>query len=128
MNFREIAEQDLAVTLEDNVYGFGWPINITDPDGLNKDVFGQANDVAFQIDPQTGQAISGSIVSIAIRTKTLTNSGFAVLPTSQPDKTKKPWIFIFDDISGNTGTFTIKETNPDKTLGLILLELETYAP
>jgi len=126
MNFREIAEQDLALTLEDNIYGFGWPINITDPDGLNKDIFGQANDVAFQIDPQTGQAISGSIVTIAIRTKTLMEVGFPVLPTSQPDKTKKPWIVIFNDINGNPGNFTIKETNPDKTLGLILYELEAY--
>ena len=126
MNFREIAENDLSMTLEDNVFGFGWPINVTDPDGLSEDVFGQQNDIAFQIDPQTGESVSGRIVEIVLRIKTLTDAGFASLPKQQADKTKKPWIFVFDDISGNSGTFTVKESHPDQVLGIILCQLEVY--
>jgi len=126
MNFREIAENDLSFTLEDNDFGFGWPINVTDPDGLSADVFGQQNDIAFQIDPQTGESVSGRIVEIVLRIKTLTDAGFASLPKQQADKTKKPWIFVFDDVSGNSGTFTVKESHPDQTLGLIFCQLEVY--
>lgn len=128
MNLREVAEQDLAVTLEDNIYGWGWPIKVIDPAGLSKDIFGQANDIAFQIDPQTGQAVSGTIVEVVFRISTLISAGFADLPKDQPDKTKKPWIFEFDDINGNTGTFIIKQSNPDKTLGIILCQLQVYNP
>lgn len=128
MNFREIAEQDLAITLEDNQYGFGWPINVTDPDGLNKDLFGQQNNVAFKIDPDTGTPVSGLIVEVSLRTKSIFDAGFSAIPEPQPDTTKKPWIFQFDDINGNSGTFTIKETNPDKSIGLILFQCETYQP
>lgn len=128
MNFRQIAENDLLITLEDSTFGFGWEINITDPDGLSADVFGQQNDIAFQIDPQTGESVSGRIVEIVLRIATLTDAGFSSLPKQQSDKTKKPWILIFDDISGNTGTFTVKESHPDQTLGVILCQLEVYKP
>ena len=126
MNFRAIAEQDLSFTLEDNVYGFGVAVNITDPDGLSANVFGKQNDIAFQIDPQTGQAISGRVVEFDLRISTLTDAGFTSLPVNQKDKTKKPWIFEFDDISGNAGVFMVKQSNPDQTLGIIHCQLETY--
>lgn len=126
MNFREIAEQDLAITLEDNVYGFGWPVTVTDPDSLSSSLFCQQNDIAFQIDPQTGESVSGRIVTIALRISSLTSAGFTSLPKQQADKTKKPWIFEMDDVSGNSGQFTVKESHPDQTLGLIFCQLEVY--
>ena len=126
MNFREIAEQDLGITLEDSVYGFGWPVTVTDPNGLSDSLNCQQNDIAFQIDPQTGASVSGRIVEIVLMISTLTDAGFASLPKQQADKTKKPWIFVFDDISGNSGTFTVKESHPDQTLGLIFCQLEVY--
>ncbi len=126
MNLREQAELDLELTLEDNTFGFGWPVKVTDPDGLSADVFGQANDIAFQIDPQTGQAVSGTVVEVVLRISTLLSEGFTDLPKSQPDKTKKPWIFEFEDINKNPGKFIVKQSNPDRTLGIILCQLEVF--
>ena len=126
MNFREIAEKDLSFTLEDNLFGFGEPVKVTDPDGLTKDVFGQTNNIAFQIDPQTGQAVSGTIVEVTLRISTLLTAGFTDLPKDQSDKTKKPWIFEFDDINGNAGKFIVKQSNPDRTLGVTLCQLQVF--
>ena len=93
MNLRQLAELDLKLTLEDNQFGFGTSVKVTDPDGLSADVFGQTNDIAFQIDPQTGQAISATVIEVALRISTLLSAGFTDLPKDQSDKTKKPWIF-----------------------------------
>ena len=127
MNIRELAELDLSVTLEDNEFGYGMLITITDPDGLSvTDIYGQTNDIAFQIDPQTGQIISGRTVTVAVRISTLTEKGFVDMPKSQSDKTKKPWVFEFDDINGNSGKFIVKQSDPDRTLGLMFISLEVY--
>lgn len=126
MNFREIAERDLSFTLEDSVYGFGWPITITDSDGLTKKLSGQSNDISLAIDPETGQAVSGRNATIVLRIKSLEDAGFSALPAAQADKTKKPWIVSFDDIRGKSYDFTIKETNPDRSIGIIFCTLEFY--
>ena len=126
MNLRQLAELDLKLTLEDNQFGFGTSVKVTDPDGLSADVFGQTNDIAFQIDPQTGQAISATVIEVALRISTLLSAGFTDLPKDQSDKTKKPWIFEFDDINGNPGKFIVKQSNPDRTLGIILCQLQIF--
>jgi len=126
MNFREIAETDLSFTLEDSQFGFGYEIEIIDPDGLTKKVNGQSNDIAFAIDPDTGQAVTGRVATVVLRVKTLTDLGFTALPAVQSDKTKKPWIIKFLDINGTSHTFTVKESNPDRTIGLIFCYLEFY--
>jgi len=126
MGLREVAENDLNFTLEDGAFGFGWPITVTDPDGLSAQVYGQHSDIAFQIDPNTGEAVSGRVIEIAIRMKSLTDAGFTSFPVNQSDTSKKPWIFDVDDINGVSHKLTVKQSNPDRMLGVITCQCEIY--
>lgn len=124
--FRQIAEQDLSFTLEDSQFGFGYAITVTDPDGLSKEMNGQSNDVGLSIDPDTGVAVSGRSATVFLRLSTLETLGFTTIPQRQTDKTKKPWIIEFNSIGGKPFKFTVKESQPDRTLGGVLLILELY--
>lgn len=125
MNIRELAEHDLAMTLEDSVNGFGWDIIITDPDGKTDTLQGQAGDIGFQIDPDTGQAVSGRQAHCALRISTLEAAGFDI-PVKISDKTKNVWKFEINDINGNPFTYTVAEIPPDRTLGIVNILLEFY--
>ncbi len=65
-------------------------------------------------------------MEVTLRISTLLTAGFTDLPKDQSDKTKKPWIFEFDDINGNPGKFIVKQSNPDRTLGVILCQLQVF--
>ena len=124
---RETAETDLGVILEDDIIGFGWPITVTDPSGTVGNLIGFSNDVAEVIDPDTGQAVSGRIASVALRTSSLTAAGLG-LPEGIADAASKPWVIKFDDINGNPFTFKVQRSNPDRALGLVTCVLELYRP
>ena len=126
MNFLEIAQQDKAFTLNDDEFGFGSTINLTDPDQFSADVVGRTNDISLAIDPNTGVAVSGRTATVAIDMQELIDKGFSSLPAAQSDKTKKPWIVELDDSQGNTHVFTVLEGNPDRTLGVVLCTLQFY--
>lgn len=125
MGLRAIAESDLAFILEDNVYGFGYSITVTDPDGTGAALTGYSNDIAQLIDPDTGQAVSGRLASAVLRISSLTAAGLS-LPLSIADTTLKPWIVVFDDINGNPFTFKVSKSNPDRALGIVSCILEAY--
>lgn len=125
MGVREIAEQDLAVILEDREFGFGWDINVTDPAGLNDDFVGQSHDIAQSIDMETGQILSGRKAQVTLRISSLAAKGFT-LPEGILEKTKKPWIIRFDDINGNPYNFKVKESKPDRTLGVVTCVLANW--
>lgn len=124
-NFLEIAQLDKAFTLNDDQFGFGTSVNLTDPDLFAADVVCQTNDISFAIDPNTGVAVSGRTATVAIDMNELTAKGFSSLPSAQP-KTAKPWIVEWTDQQGNTHTFTVLEANPDRTLGIVLCTLQFY--
>lgn len=128
MNLRQQAEADLAFILEDNATGFGWPITVTDPNGFTGDgpLTGSSNDISQVVDPETGQVVSGRSASVALRVASIFEAGFNSLPTGITDKNSKPWIIAFDDINGNSYTFKVIQSNPDRTLGLITCILEAY--
>ena len=125
MSLREIAETDLGTILEDSTTGFGWPITITDPSGTSKDLTGFSDDIAQIIDPDTGQAVSGRLASIAIRIGLLTDNGLG-LPVGIADAGSKPWIVEFNDINGNAFKFKVSQSNPDRALGVVICLLELY--
>ena len=125
MGLRDTAETDLGIILEDDAYGFGWPITVTDPDGNTGDLTGFSNDISQLIDPDTGQAVSGRLASIAIRIGLLTSKGLG-LPKGVADATIKPWIVVFNDINGNSFTFKVSQSNPDRALGMVNCLLELY--
>lgn len=125
MSLRQLAETDLGVILEDSATGFGWPISVTDPDGNVGSLTGFSDDIAQVIDPDTGQAVSGRLASVALRISSLALAGLT-LPRGIADTGSKPWVVEFDDINGNAYKFKVAQSNPDRALGLVTLLLELY--
>lgn len=125
MNLRELAESDLGVIMEDSVDGFGWDITLTDPAGTEVSLTGLSNDIAQIIDPDTGQAVSARLISVALRISSIIDAGLT-LPEGISDSSKKPWVVQFDDLEGNSYTFKVAQSNPDRALGVVTLLLEFY--
>lgn len=127
MGLREVAELDLAIILEDDSFGFAWPITLTDPSGLvSVDLKGRSNDVRQVIDPDTGQQVTLRTVSVSLRISTLIAQGFTELPRNVMDLNVTPWVVTFDDINGASYTFRVVEGFPDRTLGIVTCELDLY--
>lgn len=124
MSLRELAEQDLAVVLE-NGSDFGWPITVTDPDGLSGSLTGSSTDIAQVIDPDTGEAVSGRMAAVTLRISSLTAAGLG-LPVAIADSTGLPWRVTFDDINGTPYTFLVAQSNPDRALGVVTCILRIY--
>lgn len=124
MNLRQLAEQDLAVTLEDSDTGFGWPVTLTDPSGFtgSSNLTAQSNDISQIVDPDTGTAVSGKQSAAVLRLSSITAAGFAE-PKGIADSSKKPWLVTFDDINGTSYKFKVEYADPDRTLGTITLIL-----
>lgn len=126
MSLRDLAESDLGAILEDSAYGFGYSITVTDPAGTTPPPFtGFSNDISQLIDPDTGQAVSGRLASIALRISSLTTAGLG-LPVGIADAGSKPWIIEFDDINGNAFKFKVSKSDPDRALGMVICLLELY--
>ena len=127
MGLRAKAGADAKTILEDGAIGFGWPITVTDPSGTVGNLTGFSNDISELIDPDTGQAVSGRLASVALSIDSLTDAGLG-LPVGIADSTLKPWLVAFDDVNGNPFTFKVQRSNPDRALGIITCILEFYKP
>ena len=128
MGLREIAEQDLGSILEDTENGFGWDITLTTPSGDSADLVGFSNDISLALDPETGQMVSGRIASVAIRNALIFEAlPGAGLPLGIADSNAKPWLVSFADINGTSYTFRVAESDPDRSIGLVVLILELYS-
>lgn len=125
MSLRQLAETDLGLILEDSSTGFGWSITVTDPAGTIRTLTGFSDDIAQIIDPDTGQAVSGRLASVALRTSSLIAAGLT-LPRGIADSGSKPWVIEFDDINGSAYKFKVAQSNPDRALGLVTCLLELY--
>jgi hypothetical protein len=127
MSLRITAESDLGSILEDGIYGFGWPITVTDPLGTVGNLTGFSDDISQIIDPDTGQAVSGRLASVVLRISSLVTVGLG-LPKGIADAGSKPWIIQFDDINSNSYDFKVSKSNPDRALGIVVCILELYIP
>jgi len=127
MSLRATAETDLGRILEDSTRGFGYSITVTDPATISVALIGFSNDISQIIDPDTGEAVSGRLASVAIRIALLTAAGLG-LPVGIADSANKPWLIAFDDINGNAFTFKVSKSNPDRALGVVTCLLELYTP
>jgi hypothetical protein len=89
---------------------------------------GFSDDISQLIDPDTGQAVSGRLASVALRISTI-NTKFPGqgLPINISNAALKPWIVEFDDINGNPHRFKVSESNPDRAIGMLICILELYA-
>jgi hypothetical protein len=50
------------------------------------------------------------------------------LPQGIASKTSKPWVVEFADINGGAYIFKVAKSNPDRGMGVVTLQLETYTP
>lgn len=119
-------EQDLATILE-NPLDFGCPVVITDPDGNTNSspIYGNCGDIGQVIDPELGVAVSGRRAYLTLRISTLTAQGLGI-PVKIADKSKKPWRITFDDVNGQSHTFNVIDSAPDRTIGVVTCELGIY--
>ncbi|MCK5601855.1 hypothetical protein KAR91_08305 [Candidatus Pacearchaeota archaeon] len=127
MSLRETAGADATRILEDGTYGFGWPIILADPSGLEFEITGYTNDIHELIDPDTGVSVSGRRASIALSISTLKSANIA-LPYNVPDENDKPYVIKFNDSAGNEHVFKVMESHPDRTLNIVTCLLGKYEP
>ena len=88
-------------------------------------ITGSSSDISLILDPDTGQAVSGRQASVVIRLATLSDMGLGI-PVGVEDTDRKPWLITVDDITGVEHIFKVQESNPDRTLGVVLCKLELY--
>jgi len=122
VNLRLLAEQDLALTLEDSGAGFGWDVTVTDPAGVSVSLTGQSHDVGLTIDVDTGLPVSGRSCAVTLRISTIVSAGIAV-PVGKPDQSVRPYLVMFNDINGTPYTFKVVDSIPDRVLGIVTLVL-----
>ena len=121
MSLLRRAEEALELTLEDKKL-FGKDIIVTDPAGQTATVSGQVGDIYLLYDNDAGQ-VSNRTVHISLRISTLSANNFSI-PKEISDESQNPWIFEFADISGQSRKFTVAESRPDRTLGIVTIILE----
>jgi hypothetical protein len=124
MNLVQIAEDDLAFTLEDVSNGFG--VQLTFYDGsvnnqnqpIGKTVNCQTTDIGYFVDPQSGAGVAGRQVEITCRISSLN-----ALSLGYPLKT---WTISYIDTNSKTWTFGIQQVRPDRKLGIYNIILEGF--
>lgn len=126
VGLRDIASADLATILGDTATGFGHQVELTSPSGKSAPVVGFSADISTAIDPDTGMLISGRTASVAFHFSALRLAGFVDNPRGISDKMSRPWSVTFSDSEGRAHKFKVFRSNPDRTAGMITLELEAY--
>lgn len=127
MNLRDLAALDHVAIVSDGVAGFGWPIIVTNPDGLFASTTGYASDVAEVIDPQTGMPVMGRRVTVLVLPGPIVAAGLGEV-RAVPDSDRKPWLMRFADIRGRGRTYKVMAVYPDNDLGSLRCDLEAYTP
>ena len=125
MGLRELAEADNRIILNDNTFGFGYPVVLTDPTGVVIPLTGLSNDISQVIDPDTGVAVSGRLATAALNINDIIAAGLT-LPVGIADSKIKPWLITFADINGNVNTFKVSKSDPDRAIGMLICTLEFY--
>jgi hypothetical protein len=121
----EIIYADTRAILNDSVFGNGVAISLTAPDCRVGTLTGFSNDIGLLVDPDTGQAVSGRAATIAIHLADLAEQGLGI-PENVQNKRSKPWVVGYTDQLGNTYTFKVSESHPDRTLGVVTCSLVSY--
>ena len=122
MSLRDDAANDWQEIMNSEI-GALVPCTVTNPEGTAKPFSCRHQDVHQQVDPGTEELISARQVSISICLLDLADVGFEGI-RGVAKKTEKPWKVDVADITGKDGTFKVAESNPDASLGNMLLYLE----
>jgi len=124
MGLRDLASADLNYIMQDDVGGFSWDITITDPAGTTHALKGFSSDISALIDPDTGVSITGRLATCSVSYQAIRASGITTNPKAIADNTAKPWKVTFDDIDGNSYTFKVVRSEPDRAIGNLAMTLE----
>ena len=122
MNLRQLAEQDLAVTLTDKDNGGAVSFTLLKPTGTGYTLSGFVGDIGYLVDTE-GNPIAGRTVTACYRlSDCLTSAGEYVKPG-------RGWKVIYTDLSGHEWILYVIRFEPDRTIGIgrliLSLELET---
>lgn len=122
MNLRQLAEQDLAVTLTDKDNGAAVDFTLLKPTGTGYSLSGSVGDIGYLVDTE-GNPIAGRTVTACYRlSDCLTSAGEYVKPG-------RGWKVIYTDLSGHEWILYVIRFEPDRTIGIgrliLSLELET---
>lgn len=126
MNLRSLAALDHARILSDGVDGFGWPIIVTNPEGVMVVTTGFASDVGEVVDPQTGLAVLGRRVTVQLLPGPIRELAMGEI-RAVAEGDRKPWLVRFTDIHNRGRTYKVAAVHPDNDLGSIRVELEAWA-
>lgn len=128
MGLREIAEADLAITVEDRDGGFGWDVVLLNPteadNAAGSPLVGLTVNTMLLGDPDTGVAVKGRRVSVAVRISSLPDPN--TLPEGIPDTDSLPWRFRFSNLRSTERIWRVADTDPDETLGVLVCHLEPW--
>lgn len=121
MNLRQLAEQDLAVTLTDKDNGGAVSFTISKPSGTGYTVNGFVGDIGYLLDTE-GNPIAGRTVTAIFRMSDL----MANKEYMQPGR---GWKVIYTDMSGHEWILYVARFEPDRTLGVgrLILSLNLEA-
>lgn len=125
MGLHDQAALDARSFLEDVTGGFGQDVTVTDPFGFRLALKGFVNRVGQQIDPDTGVMVSGDITTVALPVAALVAGGRGI-PKGVSDTSSTPWVVSFADLQGVVSKFKVRETNQDRTLGVVVCILEQW--
>lgn len=125
MGLREQAMADATAIVEDHLTGFGQPITLTAPDGSSTTVHGLTGEISAVIDPETGLLVRGRSAYAIVR---ITSLPPGARPVGVRDEAGKPWLASFGRATtGAVQHYKIVTTQPDDSLGDLVMELEPYA-
>jgi hypothetical protein len=122
MGLLETAAADLHEILSDDVGGFAVPIKVVDPSNRKATINGLATDIGFTINPDTGQAVAGQKISIALPLRALKAAGLGE-PIGISASDSRFWKVTLTMPTGGEHTYKITSTMPDR-LGCIVCFLE----
>ncbi len=124
MGLRATAAADNKAIIGD-LDDWGWPATVTDPNGTSESMSVLSNDISAAIDLQTGMIVSGRFASATLSISALSDAGLG-LPSGISDATSKPWLVTFDDVGGLSYTFKVASSDPDRSIGEVVCQLEEY--
>ena len=109
MSVRDLAESDLAETLEDTD-GAGSPFTLIDPENNEYRLTGTFGDIGYLLDSETGLPVQGRTITAAYRMKTLAEKTSAI-----PGENWKVKTIGFDD---KEYILFVVNYEPDRTIGI----------
>jgi hypothetical protein len=126
MNLRELAALDHRTIVEDVNGGFARELRFIDPDGRDVVLNGFWNDVAQNIDLETGAMVAGRVAFVRVTRGALRAAGLS-LPFGDLDTMKKPWRVEYTPLAGGEPKrWHITEARPDRSIDAVDCYLSEY--